>query len=92
MFLDQQISTLEWFLKDHTEDWSNDAENAALHHRNKLPQREATLTCHKKIQLSDSLSNLDTQLSTQGRAPHHLQFLCYLFYFYDLIDPDKSIM
>ncbi len=31
---------LEWFLKDHvtleTEDWSNDAENSALHHRNKL--------------------------------------------------------
>ncbi len=28
MFL-EQISILEWFLKD-TEDWSNDAENTAL--------------------------------------------------------------
>jgi len=27
IFLQQQISILEWFLKDHTEDWSNDAEN-----------------------------------------------------------------
>jgi len=37
MFLEHQISILEWFLKDHvTEDWSNDAENSALHHRNKL--------------------------------------------------------
>ncbi len=36
MFLEQQISILEWFLKDHvTEDWSNDAENSAVHHRNK---------------------------------------------------------
>ncbi len=27
---------LEWFLKDPvTEDWSNDAKNAALHHKNK---------------------------------------------------------
>jgi len=26
MFLEQEISTLEWFLKDHvTEDWSNDS-------------------------------------------------------------------
>ncbi len=25
------ISILEWFLKDDTEDWSNDAENSALH-------------------------------------------------------------
>ncbi len=31
MILDQQISILEWFLKDHVmEDWSNDAENSAL--------------------------------------------------------------
>ncbi len=31
MFLEQQISILEWFLKDHvTEDWSNDDENTAL--------------------------------------------------------------
>jgi len=30
MFLEQQISILEWFLKDHvTEDWSNDGENTA---------------------------------------------------------------
>ncbi len=37
MFLEQQIRILEWFLKDHvTEDWSNDAENSALHHMNKL--------------------------------------------------------
>ncbi len=28
---EQQISRLEWFLKDHvTEDWSNDAENSAF--------------------------------------------------------------
>ncbi len=28
---------LEWFLKDRvTEDWSNDTENLALHHKNKL--------------------------------------------------------
>ncbi len=34
----QQISILEWFLKDDekAEDWSNDAENWALHHKNKL--------------------------------------------------------
>ncbi len=32
MFHEQQISILEWFLRDHvdTEDWSNDAENTAL--------------------------------------------------------------
>ncbi len=32
MFLEQQISILELFLKDHvdTEDWSNGAENLAL--------------------------------------------------------------
>ncbi len=31
MFLEQRISILDWFLKDHvTEDWSNDAENTAL--------------------------------------------------------------
>ncbi len=31
MLLEQQISILEWFLKDHdTEDWSNDAENSDL--------------------------------------------------------------
>ncbi len=31
MFLEQQISILEWFLKDHvTEDWSNNAENTDL--------------------------------------------------------------
>ncbi len=37
MFLEQQISILEWFLKDHViEDWSNDAENSALYHKNKL--------------------------------------------------------
>ncbi len=31
MFLEQQISILEWFLKNHvTENWSNDAENSAL--------------------------------------------------------------
>ncbi len=35
MFFEQQIIILEWFLKD-TEDWSNDAENSALQHRNKL--------------------------------------------------------
>ncbi len=29
MFLEQQISVLDWFLKD-TEDWSNDADNLAL--------------------------------------------------------------
>ncbi len=29
MFLEQQISIFEWFLKDH-EDWSNNAENFAL--------------------------------------------------------------
>ncbi len=35
MFLEHQISILELFLKDcETEDWSNDAENSALHHRN----------------------------------------------------------
>jgi len=29
MFFEQQMSTLEGFLKDHvTEDWSNDAENS----------------------------------------------------------------
>ncbi len=33
MFPEQQVSILEWFLK---EDWSNDAGNSALHHRNKL--------------------------------------------------------
>ncbi len=34
---EQQIVILEWFLKDHvSEDWSNGAENSALHHRNKL--------------------------------------------------------
>ncbi len=34
---EQQSSMLEWFLKDHvTEDWSNDAENTAAHHGNKL--------------------------------------------------------
>jgi len=33
----QQISILEWFLKDRdTEDWSNDAENVALNYMNKL--------------------------------------------------------
>ncbi len=32
MFPEQQISKLDWFLKDHvTEDWSNDDENSALH-------------------------------------------------------------
>ncbi len=32
-----KIILLEWFLKDHvTEDWSNAAENTALHHKNKL--------------------------------------------------------
>ncbi len=32
-----QISILEWFQKDQvTEDRSNDSENSALHHRNKL--------------------------------------------------------
>ncbi len=38
MFFEQQISILEWFVKDHVtlKDWSNDAENTALHHRNKL--------------------------------------------------------
>jgi len=37
MFLEHQIIILESFLKDRvTEDWSNDAENSALHHRNKL--------------------------------------------------------
>ncbi len=33
MFLEQQISILEFFLKDHvtlTDDWSNDAENSAF--------------------------------------------------------------
>ncbi len=32
MFIEQQISILEWFLKDlcDTEDWSNDDENSAL--------------------------------------------------------------
>ncbi len=37
VFFEHQISILEWFLKDHvTQDWSNDAENSALHHKNKL--------------------------------------------------------
>jgi len=37
IFLEHHISILEWFLKDHaTEDWSNDDENTALHHRNTL--------------------------------------------------------
>ncbi len=35
MFLDHKISILEWFLKDHVT-LSNDAENSALHYRNKL--------------------------------------------------------
>ncbi len=33
MFLEQQISILEFFLKDHvtlTDDWNNDAENSAF--------------------------------------------------------------
>ncbi len=31
MFLEQQISILELFLKEHdSEDWSNDAENTVL--------------------------------------------------------------
>ncbi len=33
MFLEHQISILE---SCDTEDWSNDAENTAAHHRNKL--------------------------------------------------------
>ncbi len=38
MLLEQQISILEWFLEGScdTEDWSNDAEILAVHHRNKL--------------------------------------------------------
>ncbi len=37
MFLEQQISILDDFWRScDTEDWSNDAENSALHHRNKL--------------------------------------------------------
>ncbi len=37
MFLEKQISILEWFLKDHvTLKKSNDAEKSALHHMNKL--------------------------------------------------------
>jgi len=37
MFLEQQISILEGFLKDHvTKDWSNDAESSAFHLRNEL--------------------------------------------------------
>jgi len=35
MFLEQQISILEWWSCD-TEDWSDDAGNSALHHRNKI--------------------------------------------------------
>ncbi len=35
MFLEQQISILEMISED-TEDWRNDAENSALHHRNTL--------------------------------------------------------
>ncbi len=35
VFLEQQISILEWFLKDHMT-LKIDAENSALHHRNKL--------------------------------------------------------
>ncbi len=35
MFLKQQISMISVESCD-TEDWSNDAENSALHHRNKL--------------------------------------------------------
>ncbi len=31
MFLEQQISILEWILKDHdSQDWRNDAENSAF--------------------------------------------------------------
>ncbi len=36
MFLKQQISILEWFLKDHVTLKSNDAENSAMHHNNIL--------------------------------------------------------
>ncbi len=33
--MEHQISILEWFLKyQDTEDWSTDAKNSALHHRN----------------------------------------------------------
>ncbi len=37
MLIKQQISILEWFLKDRDvtlEDWSYEAEISALHHRN----------------------------------------------------------
>ncbi len=41
MFLEQKICILEWFLKDHvTEDWSNAAENSALH-----PRKHYILKC-----------------------------------------------
>ncbi len=37
MFLEHKIRIFEWFLNDcDTGDWSKDAENAALLHRNKL--------------------------------------------------------
>ncbi len=42
MFLQQQISILEWFLKimRESEYWSNDAENSALHQINQLKYTE----------------------------------------------------
>ncbi len=34
MFFEQQISLLQWLLKDHvTEDWSNDVEKSDLHQK-----------------------------------------------------------
>ncbi len=36
MFLKQQISILDWSMKDHVTLKSNDAENSALRHKNKV--------------------------------------------------------
>ncbi len=40
MFFEQQISLLQWLLKDHvTEDWSNDVEKSDLHQKKILTQK-----------------------------------------------------
>ncbi len=49
MFLEQQISILEDFWRScDTEDWSNDAENSGLHHRNKLHLKNVKCKIEKK--------------------------------------------
>ncbi len=54
MFLEQQISILEWFWRScDSEDWRNDAENSAVHHRHEVHFKCINVVCISHLCESD---------------------------------------